>query len=38
VKVGVGWQVADGTIVPPEPDEDSEWLEEEFFPEYEEES
>jgi hypothetical protein len=24
VKVGVGWQVIDGTIVPPEPDEDSE--------------
>jgi hypothetical protein len=24
VKVGVGWHVADGTIVPPEPDEDSE--------------
>jgi hypothetical protein len=24
VKVGVGWQVVDGTIVPPEPDEDSE--------------
>jgi hypothetical protein len=23
-KVGVGWQVADGTITPPEPDEDSE--------------
>jgi hypothetical protein len=24
VKVGVGWQVVNGTIVPPEPDEDSE--------------
>jgi hypothetical protein len=24
VKVGVGWQVIDGTITPPEPDEDSE--------------
>jgi hypothetical protein len=24
VKVGVGWQVVDGTITAPEPDEDSE--------------
>jgi hypothetical protein len=25
VKVGVGWQVVEGTITPPEPDGEDEW-------------
>jgi hypothetical protein len=31
VKVGVGWQVVDGTITPPEPDEPEDTLDEPEF-------
>jgi hypothetical protein len=31
VKVGVGWQVVDGTITPPEPDEHEDTLDEPEF-------